>query len=129
MHPDPTHREQAGQDPSFGEVRTDVTGGVLQHVADSPHDPTRRRTDLAGLVEALLSLHQPGMSYSGLGHPRPRTCQACLATTWPCPTVVLIAEVTGSPVPEQQLTPGGVADFHRDGPCGPDCPLLTEGAQ
>lgn len=70
--------------------------------------------DLGGLVEALLALHQPGTSYDGLGHPKARSCRECLTETWPCPTVRLIAETTGSPTPEPQITPGGVASFHPD---------------
>jgi hypothetical protein len=76
--------------------------------------------DLAGLVEALLEMHQPGMSYDGLGHPRTRHCKACIMEDWPCATVTLIAETTGSPLPDQQHTPGGLADFHNDAICGCD---------
>lgn len=80
---------------------------------------------LAGLVEALLALHQPHDVYSGLGHPKP---MKCCGHEWPCPTVRLIAQATGSPLPEQRLTPGGVAKFHPDDCCerrpGPDAPTL-----
>jgi hypothetical protein len=71
--------------------------------------------DLAGLVEALLHLHQvaEGGSYNGLGHPILKGCAGCgpAGNDWPCPTVRLIAEVTGSPVPEPVMTEG-LADFH-----------------
>jgi hypothetical protein len=72
-------------------------------------------SNVAGdLVEALLALHQPHSVYNGMGHPK---VMQCCGSEWPCPTVLLVAEVTGSPVPEQKLTPGGVAGFHPDWHC------------
>lgn len=54
-------REPAGQDTTFGGVRDEPGAGVLQPVADSPHDPepaTERRPRLdvtAELIEAIRS--------------------------------------------------------------------------
>lgn len=55
----------------------------------------------SGLVEALLALHTPTKTW-GIGS-KPDGCRQC-HTTYPCPTVVLVAEVTGSPVPEERTT-------------------------
>lgn len=58
-------------------------------------------TRLAGLVEAVLELHQPTKTWS-IGA-KPDSCRQC-HTTYPCPTVELIADATGSPLPEQRTT-------------------------
>lgn len=58
----------------------------------------------AGLVEALMWLHQPKNSWSANLRPRNKVCAACSTQTWPCSTVKLIADATGSPVPDPVMT-------------------------
>lgn len=62
------------------------------------------RIDAGGLVEALVALHRPGKRFSGAGGAKLDTCVVCSGEPFPCPTIRLVCDATGSPYPEQRKT-------------------------